>query len=135
MILTVKGWLQKKNRRFEDILQIGEGWGVKLKPEIQNDFNFRQFWGGGGGVLSLCQNFNPCIFTFFESLINILSFVIRFLRTFLCNYYLVLSLCEFLSMKMKSAESLQIKERITMKRYQNCYYKICTKNLFLSKFR
>ena len=42
----------------------------------------------------------------------------------------VLSLCEFLSMKMKSAESLPIKERIAMKRYQNCSYQICTKISF-----
>ena len=46
------------------------------------------------------------------------------------NHYLVLSLCEFLSMKMKSAESLPLKERVTKKRYQNCSYKICTKNYF-----
>ena len=49
----------------------------------------------------------------------------------------VFPLCEFLSMKMKSAESLPIKERIAMKRYQNCSYQICTKISFclnLGKF-
>ena len=36
---------------------------------------------------------------------------------------------------MKSTENLPIKERITKKRHQNCSYKICAKNHFLSKFR
>ena len=74
----------------------------------------------------------------FPSLINRLfsdprlqesQFCQLFLRTFLFNYYLVLSKCELLSMNMKSKESLPIKERITKKRYQTRPYKICTKKL------
>ena len=130
----VRGEFRKKNRWFKDIRQIGEGGSSsnqKFKIILISDI-FRR----GGGALSLCQNFYPCNFyIFFESHINILSFVIRILRTFLCNYYQVLSLCEFLSKKMESEESLPIKERITMKKYKNLSYKICTKNLFLSKFR
>ena len=128
----IRGEFRKKNRWFKDIRQIGEGGSSsnqKFKIILISDI-FRR----GGGALSLCQNFDPCNFyIFFESHINILSFVIRILRTFLCNYYQVLSLCEFLSKKMESEESLPIKERITMKKYKNLSYKICTKNLFLSK--
>ena len=71
----------------------------------------------------------------FPSLINRLfsdprlsesQFCQLFLRTFLCNYYLVLSKCELLSIKLKSKESLPTKERITKKRYQTRPYKICT---------
>ena len=50
-------------------------------------------------------------------LLRLFVLFIRILRTFLCNYYLVLSLCELSSMKMKG--SLPIKERIAKKRYQN----------------
>ena len=120
---------EKKPRWFKDIRQIGEGGSSsnqKFKIILISDI-FRR----GGGALSLCQNFYPCNFyIFFESHIKIFSFVIRILRNFLCNYYQVLSLCEFLSKKMESEESLPIKERITMKKYENLSYKICTKNLF-----
>ena len=51
---------EKKNRWFEDICQIGEGGSSsnqKFKMILISDI----FWRGGG-VLSLCQNFNPCTF-------------------------------------------------------------------------
>ena len=60
----------------------------------------------------------------FPSLINRLfsdprlqesQFCQLFLRTFLFNYYLVLSKCELSSVKMKSKESLLTKERIDIK--------------------
>ena len=75
---------EKINRRFKDICQIGEGGSSsnqKFKIILISDI-FRR----GGGALSLCQNFYPCNFyIFFESHINILSFVIRILRTFLSS--------------------------------------------------
>ena len=124
---------KKKNRQFKDNRQIGEGGSSsnqKFKIILISDI----FWRGGGSE-TFVKILILVFFIFFESCINILSLVIRFFRTFLCNYYLILSLYELLSMKMKSAESLPIKERITKKRYQNCSYKICTKKYFLSKFR
>ena len=50
----LRGDFRKKNRQFKDIYQIGEG-GVKLKPEIQNDFNSRHFFKGRGGLNPLSK--------------------------------------------------------------------------------